>query len=49
MKAGIEITQTSEKGLFELKTFPENLIKQLSKRREQITQELEKRGLEGGV
>ena len=48
MKAGFEITQTSEKGLFELTAFPENLIKQLSKRREQITQELEKRGLDGG-
>ncbi|MGI9214911.1 MAG: MobF family relaxase, partial [Gammaproteobacteria bacterium] len=47
MKAGFEITQTSEQGLFELKGFPENLIKQFSKRREQITKELEKQNLEG--
>ncbi len=47
MKAGFEITQTSEQGLFELKGFSEKLIKQFSKRREQITKELEKQNLEG--
>ncbi len=45
MKAGFEITQTSAQGFFELKGFAESLIKQFSKRREQIEKELEKEGL----
>jgi conjugative relaxase-like TrwC/TraI family protein len=47
MKSGFEIVQTSEKGLFELKGFPELVIKQFSKRREQITKELEQKKLIG--
>ncbi len=47
MKAGFEIVQTSEQGLFELKGFSEELIKQFSKRREQITKELEQKSLTG--
>ena len=47
MKAGFKIVQTSEQGLFELKGFPELLIQQFSKRREQITKELEKQDLAG--
>ena len=48
MQAGFEIVQTSEQGFFELKGFPDLLIKQFSKRREQITKELEEKGLTGG-
>lgn len=47
MKQGLEIVQTTESGLFELKGFDERLIKQLSKRREQITTELNNLGLSG--
>lgn len=48
MKAGFEIVQTSEQGLFELKGFSAELIKQFSKRREQITTKLKEQGLTGG-
>jgi len=47
MKLGYEIVQTSSKGLFELKGFPQKLIDQFSKRRQQITQELQELGLTG--
>ena len=45
MKAGFEITQTSAQGFFELKGFAASVIKQFSKRREQIEKELDKAGL----
>ena len=48
MQSGYEITQTSEKATFELKGFAEHLIKNFSKRRQQIEAELEKKGLSGG-
>ncbi|HXH55398.1 MAG TPA: MobF family relaxase, partial [Gammaproteobacteria bacterium] len=47
MKLGFEIEQTSEKGTFEIKDFPEILIKQLSKRRAQIEAYMEEHGLKG--
>jgi conjugative relaxase-like TrwC/TraI family protein len=42
MHLGFEIVQTSNQGTFELKDFPPALIKQLSKRRQQIEAELER-------
>ena len=47
MKGGFEITQTHQTGLFELKGFPQKLIDQMSKRREQIVTELDNLGLSG--
>lgn len=48
MQAGFEITQTSAQGFFELKNFPEQLIQQFSKRRQEILEELAKTNTEGG-
>ncbi len=48
MRLGFEIVQTSNQGTFELKDFPPTLIKQFSKRRQQIEAELEKTGQSGG-
>lgn len=48
MKLGFEIIQTSHQGTFELKDFPPQLIKQFSKRREQIKEALAKSGHSGG-
>lgn len=47
MKGGFEITQMDQTGLFELKGFPQALIKQMSKRRAQIVTELDNLGLSG--
>jgi phage/plasmid primase-like uncharacterized protein len=48
MQLGFEIVQTSHQGTFELKDFPPSLIKQFSKRREQIKKELTETGYTGG-
>jgi len=48
MKLGFEIVQTSEKGTFEIKDFPEVLIEQFSKRGLKIKAYLKEMGLEGG-
>jgi len=48
MQLGFEIVQTSDQGTFELKDFPPQLIKQFSKRREQIKKELAETGYAGG-
>lgn len=48
MQIGFEIVQTSDQGTFELKDFPPALIKQLSKRRQQIESELKETGHSGG-
>ncbi len=48
MQLGFEIVQTSHQGTFELKDFPRQLIKQFSKRREQIKKELAETGYAGG-
>ena len=45
MQLGYEITQISEKGLFELKDFSKETMKLFSKRREQIEDELKAKGL----
>lgn len=47
MKLGYEIVQTSDKGTFELKDFPPELIKKFSKRRAQIEAYMAEHGLSG--
>lgn len=46
MQLGYELEQTSKEGFFEIKGVPRNVIKQLSKRRQEIEQVLEEQGLE---
>ena len=46
MQLGYELEQTSKEGFFEIKGLPQTVIKQLSKRRQEIEQVLEEQGLE---
>ena len=46
MQLGYELEQTSKEGFFEIKGVPKTVIKQLSKRRQEIEQVLEEQGLE---
>ncbi len=45
MQLGYELVQTSKEGFFEIKGLPQTVIKQLSKRRQEIEQVLEEQGL----
>ena len=46
LRLGYELEQTSKEGFFEIKGVPKDVIKQLSKRRQEIEQVLEEQGLE---
>lgn len=48
MALGFEVVQTSEKGTFELANFDDQLVKQFSKRRQQIEEKLNEMGKSGG-